>query len=383
MRRVRFLSVFLVLSFLIAPLAAESCSAASYPSVSAKGAVLIDANTGKIICEQNAHAKLAMASTTKIMTALLALEQPDIDEYFLVDPEAILVEGTSMGLQTGDSVTLRGLAVGMLLPSGNDAANAAAVKIGGSLEGFCAIMNERAASLGMDNTHFVTPSGLDDENHFSSAYDMALLGAEAIKNPAFLNICSQKKATVMYGAPPYARTLYNHNRLLSTIEGAAGIKTGFTKKAGRCLVSAVTRGTFTLICVTLGAGDDWNAHKQMYSYGFSLLSGVLPDVPALPAHPVVGGVANSVSVVTTEPPELLLFSAAKDEITTKILLPRFSYAPLNAGDEIGKVEYYYKDILITSAPIVCAGSCEALPPPVPEKKSFWQKIWDFIVNLFS
>ena len=164
-----------------------NADAVDLPAVSAKGAVLIDSVTGEILFEKNAKSKLPMASTTKIMSAMLALESGNLDEEFTVDSNAIKVEGSSMGLQEGDRVTMRALVYGMLLPSGNDAANAAAVRLCGSVDAFVQLMNDRAVELGLNSTHFVTPSGLDDytDDHYSSAYDMAVLAKEALKNPDF------------------------------------------------------------------------------------------------------------------------------------------------------------------------------------------------------
>ncbi|MCX7658505.1 MAG: D-alanyl-D-alanine carboxypeptidase, partial [Oscillospiraceae bacterium] len=216
-------------------------------SVSAASAVLIEAQTGKVLYAKNENEKRPMASTTKIMTALICLESGNLDEQFVVDSSAIKVEGSSMGLVEGDIVTKRSLCIGMLLPSGNDAANAAAIKIAGSFEKFAEMMNERAVKIGMLNTHFVTPSGLDADGHYSTAYDMALLAREALKNPDFKAICSQKNIKLSYGNPPYDRWLKNTNKLLTYYNGCIGVKTGFTDAAGRCLVSATERNGVCLI----------------------------------------------------------------------------------------------------------------------------------------
>ena len=201
-------------------------------TVGAKAAVVMEAQSGALLFAQEAHRRLPMASTTKIMTALLTLEQPGLDEEFTVDPDAIRVEGSSMGLREGDTVTLRALAGGMLSASGNDAAGAAAARIAGSGEAFAALMNQRARELGMEDTHFVTPSGLDAPEHYSTAYDMALLGRAALRNPELAAMAGAKRVSLFFGNPPYQRSLLNHNRLLSLYPDAIGIKTGFTKKRG-------------------------------------------------------------------------------------------------------------------------------------------------------
>ena len=249
---------------LMHPAAAACLVTGEAYGVGAAAAIVMEAESGEVLFAQEIHRQLPMASTTKIMTALLTLEQPNLQQEFTVDETAIRVEGSSMGLRQGDTVTLYALAVGMLLASGNDAAGAAAVRISGSMKAFVAEMNRRAASLGMNNTHFVTPSGLDAEEHYSTAYDMALLARAALQNPLFAGIAASRRMTVSYGQPPYARSLLNHNRLLSLYGDAIGVKTGFTKKAGRCLVSAAEKDGVRLICVTLNCPDDWNTHAALY-----------------------------------------------------------------------------------------------------------------------
>lgn len=320
--------------------AGREASAQSIPDtldyqIGAKGAVVIDAKSGRVLFAQNANGRLAMASTTKIMTAMLTLEQENLSEYFTADSGAIHVEGSSMGLREGDEVSLDALAHGMLLPSGNDAANAAAVKIAGSLPGFARLMNERAAELGLEDTSFVTPSGLDDERHFSSAYDMALLAREAMENPRFAEICALPKAKIQFGNPPYDRWLSNHNRLLRECEGVIGVKTGFTDSAGRCLVSCAERGGIRLIVVTLGCPDDWSAHSKLYDRYFSLLqptdiTATFPEINI----PVTGGVAPSVTAVC-DPEQLALLGGEEPEII--ITAPPFLYAPVREGQVVGRI----------------------------------------------
>ena len=229
-----------------------SVSAAELPQVSAQSAVVLHMDSGEILYEKNAREQRAMASTTKIMTALLtleaaALENPEVE----ITQEMVLVEGSSMGLRAGDRLTLRDLAAGMLLASGNDAANAAAIAVGGSVEKFVARMNQRAGELDLSDTHFETPSGLDGENHYSTALDMAKLGIAAMSNPDFAEIAGSQSMQVRFLSPEKTVTYQNHNKLLGRYEGCTGVKTGFTKKAGRCLVSAAERDGVRLVAVTL------------------------------------------------------------------------------------------------------------------------------------
>lgn len=313
------------------------------PSVSgaqigAKAAIVMEAMTGRVLFAQNENERLPIASTTKIMTAMLALEQPELDAVFEVDGTAIMVEGSSMGLQKGDKASLRTLAAGMLLPSGNDAANAAAVRIAGTIPAFAVMMNDRAAELGLQNTYFETPSGLDSGGHCSSAYDMALLAREALRNPDFTDICSQYKIRTNFGDPPYDRWLTNHNKLLNYYDGAFGVKTGFTKKAGRCLVSAARRDGVDLICVTLNCPNDWQVHRELYDRYFPKvqvedLSRAIPEFEV----PVTGGAASSVTVVKTDVAQIPLPTDGA-QVEYKITIEPFLYAPVRKGQYIGEVK---------------------------------------------
>ena len=340
--------------------------------VSARSAALIEADSGRVIYVKNGEERLPIASTTKIMTALLTLEAPNLDTYFTVDPNAIKVEGTSMGLQEGDQVTLRTLAAGMLLASGNDAANSAAVKVGGSLEEFAIMMNKRAAQIGMKDSNFVTPSGLDAQNHYSTALDMAKLARTALQNPDFSAICSQKSMKLSYGNPPYDRWLSNHNKLLKTYPDCIGVKTGYTKKAGRCLVSAAQRDGVTLICVTIKAPNDWEDHRKMLDYGFSQVQAVELNSEVPGTIPVVGGVSDEVTPMIQVVPKATVSAEDAAKIEMKIVSQPFLYAPIQQGDYIGEVRYYLNGELLKSAPLT-AKETVAVDERVPET-SFWDKI---------
>lgn len=295
----------------------------------AKGAAVIEQESGLLLFGKDADRRLPMASTTKIMTALLTLEQDDLDAPFTVDKNAIRVEGSSMGLREGDTVTLRALAYGMLLPSGNDAAGAAAVRIAGTKERFAQLMNERAEELELTGTHFVTPSGLDDSNHYSTAFDLALLAREALQNSEFAEICGQSSAKVRYGNPPYDRWLTNHNKLLKYYPGVVGVKTGFTDTAGRCLVSAAERDGMKLIVVTLGCPDDWNTHMKLYDACFAKLRRRTVELPADPM-PVTG--AGTVGV-EWDGCEVTAPADAALELT--VTRQPFLFAPAQAGRVVG------------------------------------------------
>ena len=341
---------------------------AEAPVVSAKAAVLISADTGEMIFEQNSSEKLPMASTTKIMTTLLCIKSGGLDEKFVVDSEAIKVEGSSMGLREGDTVTKYALCCGMLLPSGNDAANAAAVKVGGSTEGFVRLMNERAEELGLSHTYFVTPSGLDGEGHGSSAYDMALLAMEALKNETFRSICSQETVKVEFGAPPYPRWLKNTNKLLGMCDGVYGVKTGFTDAAGRCLVSACERDGERLICVTLNDRNDWHDHSALYDYGFEKAEKLRLTPPELSSLDVVGGEAEKLHLRCDEKDlDVTSQSGSKDGFSYRVVSAPFIYAPVEKGEEAAQLSISFRGREIKRIPLYAEESVAV--KQVPEQNS--------------
>ncbi|MBQ4050715.1 MAG: D-alanyl-D-alanine carboxypeptidase [Oscillospiraceae bacterium] len=350
------------------------------PEISASAAVLMEFSEGRVLYGKNEHASMTMASTTKIMTALLALETGNPDEEFIVDPDAIMVEGTSMGLQKGDRVTLRTLVCGMLLASGNDAANAAAVRIAGSLSEFAVLMNERAAQLGMTGSSFVTPSGLDAQGHYSTAYDMAKLACAALKNEDFRSVCSRSSMKVSFGNPPADRWFSNHNKLLETYEGCIGVKTGFTKLSGRCLVSAAERDGVTLVCVTLKDPNDWDDHKALLDWGFSQVERVeLKADLTGETIPITGGKLPATTVLQGEELSVVLPVGEREKLQKKILLPAFLYAPVRAGDVIGEIRWYLGEEMLRSSPLL-AGSISEIDTAL--KTSFRQKVRGWIYRLF-
>lgn len=309
--------------------------------ISAQSAIVMDAYTGIILYEKNAYEERPMASTTKIMTALLAIESGRLDETVSVTNEMLQTEGSSMGLRDGDAMTLKELITGMMLTSGNDSANAVAFFLSGSIEKFSALMNQRAKELGMNNSYFVTPSGLDEGEHHSTAYDMALLTAQAVKSETFCEIVSLKSAELVIDGKKV--TVYNHNKLLSRDEDFFGVKTGFTEKAGRCLVSAKNYNGNKLICVTLNAPDDWNDHMELLDECESRYNEYeLSDTLEIN---VVGSPVDTVSASYKE--TYYILSDLKIEVYHK----PFYYAPVRKGDILGYVCVYSHENLIERLPV--------------------------------
>lgn len=352
---------------------------AAGPEVSAQSAVVLTADTGTVLFEKDGHTPRPVASTTKIMTALLTLEaaQERGDPLVDITQEMVVVEGSSMGLQAGDSISLTGLAAGMLLASGNDAANAAALYLDGSLESFAARMNQRAAALGMEDTHFVTPSGLDGEDaqgmaHLSTAYDMALLARAALEDQAFRQLCSSPSLAVEFAEPVKRVTYTNHNKLLTQYQGCVGVKTGFTKEAGRCLVSAAERDGALLIAVTLNAPNDWQDHTALLDYGFSQVEPYqLAGGDVRLTVPVVGSPEEAVSLRGSNGGEVTLPLGQGAQVERVVRVPKFLYAPVEAGEQVGEICWYLEGQLLGSAPLTAAGAA-----PLQEKApSLWERLF--------
>lgn len=352
---------------------------AAGPEVSAQSAVVLTADTGAVLFEKDGHTPRPVASTTKIMTALLALEaaQEQGDPLVDITQEMVAVEGSSMGLQAGDSISLTGLAAGMLLASGNDAANAAALYLDASLESFAARMNQRAAVLGMEDTHFVTPSGLDGEDaqglgHLSTAYDMALLARAALEDQAFRQLCSSPSLAVEFAEPVKRVTYTNHNKLLAQYQGCVGVKTGFTKEAGRCLVSAAERDGALLIAVTLNAPNDWQDHAALLDYGFSQVEPYqLAGGDVRLTVPVVGSPVEVVSLRGSNGGEVTLPLGQGAQVERVVRVPKFLYAPVEAGEQVGEICWYLEGQLLGSAPLTAAGAA-----PLQEKApSLWERLF--------
>ena len=379
MLRKKAFYIFILLTFFI--IASHNVSALD---VSAKSAVVINAQTNEIVFEKNCNQKLSMASTTKIMTSLLACTSGRMNDIVTVVPDMLYgVEGTAIGLKPGYKMSLRNLVYGMLLESGNDAAQTTAFYLGGSVSSFALKMNGLAKQVGMKNTNFVTPSGLDSEEHYTTAYDMALLGAYAVKNPEFRSICSTKSITVDFVEPQLRMTFSNHNRLLRSFDGAFGIKTGFTKKSGRCLVSAAERNGVCFVAVTLNAPNDWNDHKRMLEYAFENVSEESVDIGLSDRICIEGAKEKFVSIRASENPVRISYNGSKGDFSCKLFLPAFIYAPVSESEIIGYAEIYKDDELIKRVDIVSTQKIECIEETYVPKKSILQRIKDKIRDLFD
>lgn len=323
-----------LLLFVMLILAADilsGVSARAQTQVSAEAAVLMEAETGTVLFEKNPDSQMLVASTTKIMTALVAIENCGLDETASVKLEQILVEGSSMYLRDGEEITVGNLLYGLLLCSGNDAASVLAYHTAGSIEAFAEMMNAKARELGMTNSSFKNPHGLDEDGHYSTARDMAVLMSAAMERDEFEKIVSTKSISVA------GRSLTNHNRLLWSCDGVIGGKTGYTMSAGRTLVSCAEREGMRLICVTLNAPSDWNDHAALYDYGFGSyrFESIVRDGETIGEVPVISGLSDAVEIVATEDFSILLSS--EKELTVTAYTPKFVYAWVIGGEIAGKI----------------------------------------------
>lgn len=334
------------------------------PMVQAASAVLMDADSGRVLYEKGPHTPRLIASTTKLMTALVAAERAeDVDAEVTIRAQWLGSEGSSIYLQAGERITIRGLLYGLLLQSGNDAAMAIACALGGEMTTFVGWMNDRAAALGMENTSFANPSGLNAEGHYSSAYDMALLARACLKNDLVAEICAAKSAVAG------TRTFYNHNKLLSRYPGCVGMKTGYTEKAGRTLVSAARREGQTLICVTLNDPDDWNDHARLLDYGFANypLRTLCAAGETLGAAPVSGSLVPAVPVCAGAETRCSL--REEERLTVRVETVPLS-APVVPGEPAGRAVWYLNGEAVAETALVSAAPAAS---DRYEKQSLWRR----------
>lgn len=336
-----------ILGFVLAfCLLCPSCLAAGGPGVSASSAILMDAQSGRILYEKDAYTRRSIASTTKLLTALVAVEStPDLSRVVTITADH-WAEGTSMYLKPGEEVTLEDLLYGLLLQSGNDAALAIATGCAGDVETFVEWMNQWAADLGMENSHFANPNGLDDEDHYSTAYDMALLARAVLENKTLSGIVAARSATRA------GRSLSNHNNLLWQYEGCNGMKTGYTTEAGRTLVSSATRNGQTLICVTLNAPNDWADHRALLDYGFEEwpLRQLVAGGKMLRMLPVTGSLIPQVQIMTAADAAYPL--SAQEQVRVTVTLPETVSAPLSKGETAGKMTFFLGEQVIGETELI-------------------------------
>lgn len=328
---------------------------------SARSAIVIESSTNRVLYEKNAYQKLPMASTTKIMTALTVLNSCDVNDIVTVPKEACGIEGSSIYLQPGERLSVLHLLYGLMLRSGNDSAVALALHAGGSCENFAKMMNEQAHKIGAFNSNFVNPHGLHNDNHYTTAYDLAVISSAAMKNKIFSEIVSTKRIEIPCTARNYNRVLYNKNKMLTLYGGATGIKTGYTKKAGRCLVSSAKRDGMELICVVLDCGPMWEVSMRSMDYVYAnyKLEKYL--------HPYtywgnleVKNRNQKIGCYTKESFSYPVCKNDRERISVRVEIPDTLKAPIKKDELIGKIKYYYDNQLIFSANIYTINGVESL-----------------------
>lgn len=352
-------------------LLAALCPPAGAVSTSASSAVLMDARSGRVLWEKDVHTPRPIASITKLMTALVAVEYTQ-DLSQVVEVSGVWlegVEGSSIYLKAGDQVTLETLLYGLLLQSGNDAAQVIACWVAGDLEGFAQMMNEKAQELGMTNTHFTNPSGLTQEEHYSSAYDMALLACACLDNPLVAQVCATQTIALE------GHTFVNHNKLLWLEEDCVGMKTGYTEAAGRTLVSAATRGDQTLVCVTLDDPDDWDDHQALLDYGFETYPATqLCQQGCEVGRTAVGGsVSPTVSLVAQGGAWYPVAEGEQLEMQLDVYSPLV--APIPQGTQLGTARWLLDGELVAEMPLLAGESVADNQWKPSWLQRWWMGLW--------
>ena len=334
-------------------------------ALSAEKAILMDAATGRVLYEKDADSQSLIASTTKIMTALVVCEQCNVLDRMRIPKEAVGIEGSSMYLQEGEVLTIQELLYGLMLHSGNDAAVALAIYCGGTVEGFAELMNDKARQLGMKNSHFENPNGLDAPGHYSTARDLAILAAYAMENPIFRQTVSTKNVATGQ------RFLRNHNKLLWQVEGADGVKTGYTRAAGRILVSSALREGRRLVAVTINAPDDWNDHAVLLEQGFSRFTQqqVVRVGEVIGTVEIAGGCSGSVQLLADS--DFIYPLAEGERVELVVPGPGFVYAPVALGADAGFAHVCIDGKSVGKLPLIYGQTIEKLPE---EEKSLWERL---------
>ncbi|TYP59886.1 D-alanyl-D-alanine carboxypeptidase family protein [Thermosediminibacter litoriperuensis] len=319
-------------------------------SLSARAYVLMDPVSGRILAEKNSDMRLPMASTTKIMTAIVALERGDLTSTVTVSRKAASVRGSSFHLEPGETMSLESMLYGLLLPSGNDAAIAIAEHIGGDVKTFVDMMNLKAREIGAENTHFKNPHGLDEPGHFTTARDLALITRYALNIPKFREIVSTKDIIITEGKHP--RHIYNTNRLLRVSEEIDGVKTGYTGKAGRCLVATAERNGLRLLSVVLNAHDHFSNSLKLLNYGFITyrLNRLVTKNKIYTAVPVKGGIINKAVLIAGEDVALPMRDGEKAQI--KFVVPPFVPAPVFKDQVVGEIHVFIEGVLVRRVPLL-------------------------------
>jgi len=347
------------------------------PDVTAKSAIVLEASTGKVLYSKDADERRYPASTTKMMTLIVALEHGNMDDLVTVSDNAANTEGSSLSLVAGEKMKLLDMLYGMMMISGNDATVAVAEYIAGSVPNYARMMTEKAKAIGANDTNFVNSSGLPDPNHYSTAADLAKIAAYGYKNPLFAKIVGTEHVVLPSPDKDHIRDLYNENRLLWLYDGGNGVKTGYTDAAGRCLVSGAKRNGIQLVVVVLDSDHMWDDSMALLDYGFSRLQPVklLSQGSILKTVQVDDGTRDTVRLVTAEDVCIPVSDNDSDKFTTAVIAPNRVDAPITTGQKVGTVKTYYGNTEIASVDLVAADSSD--------RKSFFGLVWGSLWSFFT
>lgn len=371
----KIIALFLLMTNLLVAINVE---AANNLTPTAKAAVMIDASSGTVLYSKNKDQKLGMASTTKIMTGILAIEKGNLNDVYTASPTGEWVEGSSIYINPGEKITLETLLYGLLLKSGNDAALAIAIHIAGSEKGFVNMMNDKAAELGLNNTHFANPHGLYAEEHYTTAHELAILASYAMKNPVFAQIVN----TVQYKEVPVeereGRVINNANKLVSMYNEAIGVKPGYTPETGRTLVGAAEKNGVKVITVTLDCSDDWQEHKNMFDFAFENFEKkvILKKGESIGTYRVKNGNYNEVGVILTEDISMLVNKNSSPIYEIKLEQKQLT-APVMDGQKVGSAKFLFDGGAVQEVSLITNSDV-----PIREK-NFFKVIWDLFLAIFG
>ncbi|MGB4428652.1 MAG: D-alanyl-D-alanine carboxypeptidase family protein [Thermacetogeniaceae bacterium] len=347
------------------------------PDIQAKAAVLIDESSGRVLFAKNPHQRLPQASTTKMMTCLLVIENGDLDKEVKISKHAAETGECSIWLEEGEVLTREDLLYALMLASANDAAVALAESVAGSEEKFVELMNKRARELNLNNTHFVNSHGLDADGHYSSAYDLAILAREGLSNELFSNVVTTMERSVPWPGHPWDRYLYNRNKLLTTYKGARGVKTGYTSGAGLCLVGAAQRGNLKLITAVMNSPNIYDDTQKLLDYGFNNFEAVVvEEAKQVPDVKVKRGTKTSVSIMPEQEVVVALLPEEKEQLSFKLEIADQLVAPVKKGEVVGKGR-----VLLNGKELI---EIDYLAQEeVPKKPPIWKRFFNWFKSLFS
>lgn len=373
--RKQILAGFMVL--FIFPLTSTIAFASAPPNITAKSAIVIEASTGKVLYAKGAEERRYPASTTKMMTLIIALENGNLNDMVTTSPIAAETEGSSLWLTNGEKLTLENMLYGMMLISGNDATVAVAEHIAGSVDAFSRLMTKKAQDIGALNTNFVNSSGLPNPLHYSTAHDLAKIAAYGYKNPIFSKIVGTRYKIIPWAGKDHDRELYNENKLLAFYDGGNGVKTGYTEAAGPCLVAGANRGGIQLVAVVLDSDAMWLDTSSLLDYGFQQIKKqqLFHAGEILKTVRINNGKTEFIPLITGSEVSIPIAGDEKDQFRTVIDAPAVIDAPIKAGQPVGTLRIYYHDTEVSAVSL--------LAKETVEKKSFFRGVWSSLWSFFT